>query len=208
MDTTRGNRWIILAGFIPIWGGCTHAGTAANSGSGGLIANAEALHPEVAPGTKAMLKLAGVNVPVQVKYVSEGKKLTVLLIAHGEVFERESYEFDAESFRLREAADGNYAPSLELLKFPMHVGDKWTWSGRMETGGISRPTKATVSINNNKLYVGTVGHETVQSTVDLEIFADAGRPPTKRKLTFWFVPNKGLIRREFGTESVREPVTP
>ncbi len=199
---------MISLGLIPLLAGCTHAGNPANSGSGGLIANLAALHPEVAPGTKAMLKLAGVKVPVAVKYVLQGKKLTVKLLAHGEVFEEEGYESDAESFRLREAADGNYAPPLELLKFPMHVGDKWSWSGRMETGGISRPTKATVSSVNNKLYVGAVGHDSVQVTVDLEIFADAGRPPTKRKLTFWFVPNKGLIRREFGTESVRETVTP
>ena len=187
--------------------GC-HSDTGSSSAAGRRIDTTESIRPELAPAPKALLRLAGVKVPVEVKYAVVKNQVNVQLFAHGEVFEKEGYITDPEAFRLQEAADGTYAPPLDLLRFPMHVGDKWSWSGRMVTGGISRPTKATVTTSTGKVYAGALGMDAVQVNVDLEIYADPGRSPSKRKLSFWFVPQKGLVRREFGTESIREPATP
>lgn len=201
----HGVLWVWISVLIA---GCVSQNAGTPNSSGGQILKSSDLNPEVSPGEKAVLTLAGLKVPVSVKYALDGQDIAVKLIAHGEIFEKEAYVSSPEAFRLREAADAIYSPPLDLLRFPMHVGDKWSWSGRMITGGISRPTKATVTTSSNKIYIGSVGSDVVESSVELEIFAGAGHSPTKRKLGFWFAPKKGLLRREFGQESIREPVAP
>jgi len=40
--------------------------------------------------------------------------------------------------------------------------------------------------------------------VNLKI-SDGSPTPSKRELRFWFVPGKGLVKREFDYSSLREP---
>jgi hypothetical protein len=49
-------------------------------------------------------------------------------------------------------------------------------------------------------------YATIRAHVALVL--DTGSPePAKRELMFWFVPKKGIIKRDFGAISTREPAT-
>ncbi|MFZ4508440.1 MAG: hypothetical protein ACOYON_12170 [Fimbriimonas sp.] len=170
--------------------------------------DASALKPDALPGERAQLILAGTEVNVALKQEQKGTKTHLLLLAHDEVFEHELYDSSPTAFRLENASDNVYTPGIDLLRFPLAFGDQWDWKGKETVGGISRNASAGITTVADKLYIDGVPVETVQVSVDLKLEAEGSGPVAHRKLAFWFAPGKGVIRREFGSASVRQPVAP
>jgi hypothetical protein len=163
------------------------------------------LQPDAAPGDEAELVLAGTRLPVELRHSQQAEMLTLELLAHGELLEREVYRSLPEEFGLVEASKERYDPPLPLLRFPLQIGETWEWSGTMEMAASPRPVTATVATASDKLYLGEAPTEAVKVSVHLAIDAGPNLPPAKRELTFWFAPGRGLVRREFGAASHREP---
>jgi hypothetical protein len=161
--------------------------------------------PDASPGKTADLILGGTTYPVDIRLARSQGQMTLDLAGHGEILESERYGVEGQTFGLLDAAEEHFKPMLPLLKFPMHTGDAWSWSGSLTTGGISRPATAAISTANERIFAGGVSHETVRSTVDISMEANPGKQPVQRQLIFWFEPKAGVIKRQFGAESIRQP---
>lgn len=179
------------------------------SGGGGTGAALDApaeINPDAKIPLKASLKIGEIEMPVAVKQSQTGEAVRIDLEAHGQVLESESYLAKSNSFELSAVAGENYKDPLPLLKFPMKVGDTWNWVGTMTAGDEPHKASATIITSTDKVLLTASGsQEAVLVVVDLKI--ESGGPVSaQRKLRFWFVKNKGLVKRQFGTASSRDPV--
>jgi hypothetical protein len=191
-----------LFGLVVLLSGCNKPHT---TGSGASIPDISALKPNAKIGTSAVLKLADIDIPVEVAQTEADGKLQIDLKAYGQVFETEKYGIDPNKFSLIDAAGETYSDPLPLLKFPMNVGDIWRWDGTMTAGAEPHKSSAVVTTSAEQLLVPGLGtSDSVLVVVDLSIESGAQTPAT-RKLRFWFVKDKGLVKRQFGIGSTREP---
>ena len=132
-------------------------------------------------------------------------EFTVTVEQHGEVYDEEAYKEAPSHFSLFEAAGERYSHPIPLLKFPLTVGESWTWEGSAEAAGEALDAKATIATSEEQLYVCGVALQAVKSNVKLQIGGDHS---TVREMNFYFSPKRGLFKREYGTISIREPDCP
>ncbi len=203
---------ILIAIFVG-QGGCGFARKTVSigvvsEGQGRQIAAYADLQPDTAPGKKADMVMAGTRIPVNVLTSKFGPVFRILLRAHDETFETEVYRSGPTAFSLSEAGGDVYSPDVDLIRFPMQVGDEWTWEGAVSSGGVRRKATARVKSTTANLYDNGVPMEAVRVDVALSLYSEGTKSPAARKLVFEFVPGKGIVRREFGDASVREPAQP
>lgn len=185
-------------------GGACRENTASGSGGQGRrIESASELRPSALPGARANLLLRDITIPVKLQRTRIGDRVELALVSEGRPFEVEVYketpaDFQFLGVRLGESdASGDfYEPPITLLKFPMTVGDLWEWTGNNISGAIA--TKGTAKIRTS------ADGDLLKVQVDIEL--DSGGPkPALSKRIFWFAPNRGVIKREFGQFSTRTP---
>jgi len=193
-----------LVAYLAVVGGCQTDQRAIPQQLDTTVADVLQLKPDVLPYAKANLILAGTLVPVEMARKVDGTKITFTLTAHDEVIEEEVYELLKEKYSILDLAGETYKPALPILQFPLKPGDVWQWKGEMVAGGIARPASAKVTIGDDKLNLATGVYQTLKSTVELEM-PSGGPTPAKRVLAFWFVKEKGMIKRDIAASSTREP---
>lgn len=150
------------------------------------------------------MTLAGAVVPIKIECTMSGAKVHLDLKAHNAVFEEEGYVQAADSFGLADAAGTTFDPPIPLLKAPMNVGDTWKWKGTTADGGPSRDSSAAVTTSAERLFTNAGGLDVVRVEVALEM-SSGGPTPAKRTLEFWLAPKQGVLKRKFGSSSIREP---
>lgn len=179
------------------------AGCPGKGGSGPPIQSAAEISPDALYDKAANLNYGGTTIAVTMERIAKGSTIEFALSAHGQVLETETYRLEPAFFALV-SIDEVFEPPLTLLKFPMQVGDKWTWEGRLKMGSLDHPAKARVETREEKLVVGRRDPFTLRVDAELEIESGASSP-AKRQLTFWFERGHGIVKREIGTATVREP---
>ncbi len=191
------SRWALAAVGFSLCG-CT------GGKSGPAIQSAMEFKPDALYAENALLGYGGTEVAVKMKRKESGGIVKFVLIAHGEVFETETYRTSNTEFALV-GLDDVFEPPLPLLRFPMHVGDKWDWDGNLTSAMVPHKAKATVTSAREQLFLKKSGQmDTVRADVMLSL--DSGTPtPASRKLSFWFVRGRGIVKREIGTATTREP---
>lgn len=160
------------------------------------------------PSSKsAKLNLAGDSIPVELACTDANGDVDVKLTAHNALFEEERYHAGEARFDLVDAAGETYDPPITLARAPMNIGDKWTWNGQMKAGDVGHTAKATISTSQERIFPPTGAIDALKVQVDFEI--ESGTPtPAKRSLSFWLAPGLGVVRRQFGSSSMREPAGP
>ncbi len=158
------------------------------------------------PYRKAALILTGTTFPVALSRKLEANSVTFSLSAHDEVIEEEQFEYSEAGFRLAGASGESYHPPIPLLQFPMKVGDSWNWKGIINVGTIQRTATANIACSSDVLNTAGGPFDAVLVSVEL-IMPSGAVEPAKRRLRFWFVRGKGILKREFGAASTREPLT-
>jgi hypothetical protein len=172
---------------------------------GAIINVSEELRAEVQPGKTALLTMGGVAVPVELSQEQTGDTIVLKMKAHGASVDWETYESTVARYSVKYAEGETYSPAVDLIRYPMRVGDSWDWSGSMVAAGQKRPAKALIQTSAAKLTLAEGPVPAVKVALRLSMPATATMPAAERTLSFWFVENRGLLRREFGTESIREP---
>lgn len=168
------------------------------------------LDPGALPYERANLIMGGISIPVDVDRQVKGSEVTIRLLSEGDSLEYEVYELDGSGFRFRTVGirkdDGEqFEPAIPVLRFPVEVGESWTWAGKLVTVASKKgtPATATVSLSKDTLNLAAGRADTVLSTVVVEL--DTGAPQkAKREFKFWFSPN-GILKRDFQASSTREP---
>ncbi len=168
------------------------------------------LNPDTDPPSHAQLMyIAPPLIPVDVKTERKGQSFTINLYDHGELFDFEKYVSNEEGFFVSQAAGEDYVPPLPILLFPINVGGPaLSWRGTLSSELSPHPASASIQVWADKVTVGDAAVATIRSDVEITIEAHDHSQSTERRLTFWFQPGKGLIKRQFGTTSAREPVGP
>ena len=184
--------------------GCHSGNKLIKKGSGIFIGSSSDLKPDADPGPQ-VVNYGGTEIPVNVKTTRKDDQFQIDLWYQGADMETEKYRSLPTEFDLENAAGEDYTPPIPLLYFPMNAGDSWKWSGQMMTGPTGRKATAVVSTREEEIDVGTVVHALVVE-VDLSMESGASAPAT-RELNFWFVKDKGLVKREFGASTSRAPAT-
>lgn len=160
--------------------------------------------PDALYGEQATLNYGGTPIAVKMTRQANGQEVRFSLSAHDEVLETEVYLSTTSEFALI-SIDERFEPPLTLLKFPMTIGEPWAWTGELVAGGVRHRAKATITPSIEQLFLTkTGGVDTVKVQIELQI--DSKTPnPAKRPLTFWFARGKGIVKREVGTATSREP---
>lgn len=165
--------------------------------------------PTGTPPVKARLILDGLPVPVSVKTERKDNQFTIELLSHEELFDYEKYVIDGEtSFALFEGAGEQCEPPIPLLTFPFTFIDApRTWQGTLSSERIPHPAHATIHVEKDTVTMSNASIDAIHVRVDIVIDGSTIHPERERRLNFWFAPDKGLLKREFGTSSIREPVS-
>lgn len=166
--------------------------------------NHEALGADKLERDEANLILAGTKIPVAIRQERDGDRYKILVRAFDQTLEEESYRISKDEFLFEHLSGERFEPPIPIVRFPLTVGDKWDWTGDAFLGPLSRPASATVSTANDKLNLASGNLETVRVVVDLTVKTGRGTM-ADRKLQFWIKPRAGVVRREFGSSSLREP---
>ncbi len=168
------------------------------------IADAAALGADKLPYTKARLILAGTEVPVEVQEVRSGESFVLRLVSHGEILEEERYESGPGGFRFLGGSGETFDPPIPLVRLPMTVGESWDWTGVAALGPTEKRATAKVTSGRERLNLASGVHDAIKVAVSLSV-ETSPQQTAKRELTFWIEPNRGVVRREFGAGSTREP---
>lgn len=178
--------------------------------TGPFFADRDSISPSTPPPKKATLTLSGSPFEVTVKTTRKGTFYEIVLVKDEEEFDREEYEDSFQAFRLLQAGGEDYKPPIDLLRFPMTVGETWDWNGVIDAYGNSKKAEAKIETSQDKTIVGGVPVESVRVTVTLKFLAvgsedEEDKEAAQRVLTFWFTKDQGLFRRQYDWVSVREP---
>lgn len=166
--------------------------------------DAESFSASATPYREGALVLAGTKVPVSLTREEEDKIVSFRLAAHGQTIEIERYESDSAGIRILAAGGETYDPPIPLLRFPFEIGDAWQWKGRASSGSVVHLAEAKVGTSSEVLNVPGGPFDAVRVSAVMLFQGDDLRQAT-RTLDFWFVPGKGVFKRQFGTNSTREP---
>lgn len=162
------------------------------------------LRPDTPPPPRADLLLAGTRIPVDVNTVRRAKEYVIELSTFGETIEVEKYISTPTEFLLREALGEVFKPALTLLRSGAKLKEKWEWRGAISSGGVDRRATASVFMSDEPASTKALPAESIKVVVSLTIASGDGIS-AERGLAFYFVRQKGLLRRDFGHGSTRVP---
>lgn len=164
-----------------------------------------AVAPAAYNDPRAKLILGGISIETEVKVTKNADSLTYEFLSHDIALDTERYALVGGGFQLVEASSETYHPPLDLLRPSMTIGESWEWAGHMKAGSVERKATATVLTSSETLTLKQGQHDSLKCVVQLSI-ESGGIKPAEKTLAFWFVPQRGLVKREFGFAGGREPV--
>lgn len=197
-----------LATLLLLGSGCSGCGSVSSgtSGTGLEITDRQSVKPGKLAFGECVLVLAGDRWPAKITEKWDGDDYQIDLVAHGEVIESERYKTTDEAFSLMAAVGESFSPPIPLIKYGMHLGDTWSWTGVTVTGPTQHKAAAKVVTSSETL---TIKGQTVPNVirVDVQLAFDSGIPsaPAPRKISFWIAPQMGVVKRSYENYSVREP---
>lgn len=170
----------------------------------------EELRPDVSPPKEANLILSGTEIPVTLREKREGDSIIYTWMVDdgqesGEPVEVESekYFFNGKIFSFSATAHEKYNPAINLIRYPLTVGQKWDWTGEVITGKVRNKATAVITTQEDALNLPGGKVSTLMVKVELN-YTEIAAPGT-RELKFWFQPGAGLIRRDLWASSTRGP---
>jgi hypothetical protein len=177
--------------------------------SGPALVDVDCLRPNSAPGTQAVLRLAGTRIPVELHFQKSKGEVTLRAVNKGTTIDKEIYRSNTDGFFLAYAGGESFTPPVPLLQYPMRIGQAWQWTGDMAANAQFRSARATVSTSMAQAEVGNGVKPGVKVRVTVQMLPERGDrstdAPVERELQFWIVEGHGVVRREFGQTSIREP---
>jgi hypothetical protein len=183
--------------------GCGWQGTA-QTGGDPRYPDTSSFRPDRLPASEASLILAGTRLPVELKERRSDGKFEIVVLAHGEDVEVETYLVAPDSFSFAGLSGESFEPPIPILRFPLVLDGRWDWAGKAFLGPVGRPARAAVAVESESLNLASGTLKAVRVDVDLSV--ETGKATTaKRELKFWLAPDSGVVRREFGSSSLREP---
>ena len=169
------------------------------------------LNPAVNPPDTANLILGGRLIEVHLQEIRNDSSVIFAWLTppsgsgqEGVEIEREKYGFSNTGFSLLAGPAESFESGIPLIKFPFTIGDSYDWEGVQYLGKNKRTAKAKVTTSAEQVNLETGNFETVLVTIDLTV--ETGTPGgSQSQFKFWIKPGEGVVKREFGFSSTREP---
>lgn len=201
-------RIVLLAGLAASLTGCVErkheAGWSITVGVKAARYHADLLKPDAIPYKEARLVMNGHTFPVQVATTSKDGLVKHTFSSHDVVIESETYRVSPGSLELVAYGDETFNKPIPILKFPLTVGDSWTWQGSFGATQSLIPATAEIRTDSQPLALEDFPQgDSVKAEVTLQ-YGSAAKP-TERKLMFWFVEGKGMVKRQIHFGSTRQP---
>lgn len=164
------------------------------------LVNASELKLDRLSGAKNELQIASEVIPVVTESRVEGDRRILRFMSHGAELEREEYLLSEESLLLARTSSDLFEPPLPVLKFPLRLGEEWSWKGSIRSGDLLVPAEAKVLAIREPIDLPP--SDALKINIVLTI---RDKDSSRRELLFWFVEGEGLVKRQFGA-SIRRLV--
>ena len=166
--------------------------------------HADSLKPDTVPYEDCRIVMNGHTFPVQVATSAQNGLIRHSFSSQDVVIESETYRLSPGSFELVAYGDETFTKPIPILKFPLVVGDSWTWQGSFGATQSLIPATAEIRTESEPLALANFPQsDSVRTEVTLQYGAAA--KPTERKLMFWFVEGRGMVKRQIHFGSTRQP---
>ncbi|MBS1723265.1 MAG: hypothetical protein JSS66_09970 [Armatimonadetes bacterium] len=163
------------------------------------------LAPDALPYSKVRINVAGTEVPAELKRKASGKEVVFEIVAKGETLEEEHYVSTPGVFSFVSLGGSeSYDPPIPLVRYPFKVVDSWDWTGTASLGTLAKPATAKITAAPEVLNLATGVSDCVLVTASL-VVETGGGGESKRNLKFWIEPKRGVVKRDFGSSTSREP---
>ncbi len=161
--------------------------------------------PGMTPYAEASIILQGTEIRCKVQREQTADDIKFSFLSHGQMIEDEVYRQTDEGFFLVRAAGESYEPPIMLAPRIIQNSKPLTWTGKavfdpIEHSAIAKVTRASDSIN-----LPSHNYEALKINVELSYTNLEQADTAVRNLSFWFVKDKGLFQRQFGSSSTRQP---
>lgn len=162
------------------------------------------IEPAKLPYDKAQIILGGTPINVAVSRTTKAPEVLFGYKVHGTQIEEEHFIDLPEGFSFVGINAERYEPAIPLLKFPLTIGDQWSWKGDyLCAEDVKMPCTAKVTVNRESLNRPGAPTDTIRVDVKLSMEENASAD-----MTFWFAKGSGLVMRKIGQSSSREPASP
>lgn len=181
--------------------------------AGRRIQSVGELTPLKAISGRQKVRLAGTDVAAEVRSNVTDNRLEIELVRNDAVLDREIYVIQDNGLLLESAVGEAFDPPLLLFQFPGEIGGRHRWEGYLNVIGPNGTitdqaieARADVVSAMDKLAVNGSTEHAVRITANITL--GGGQPNARsRQIRVWILPGKGILKREFGPDNVREPVT-
>ncbi len=164
-----------------------------------VVAKVDGFLPLDGGQTDASYLVDGTVADYTLKVVKSGDKTSFEALSHNDLVETETYLVKDSNVFLCHALGEDFHDPIPLMKFPLRIGDKYEWKGTLTSGREDFKGTATVDTVWDSVRMKDGSLDAVKVEIDLRI-EDVGT----RRLSFWFVNGRGVLRTEMG-KNVREP---
>lgn len=138
---------------------------------------------------------------VSSKVEGDQRVVAVRWTANGKPIQDEEYRIsDREVARSRSGpgASETSNPPLPILRLPLNVGDRWTWTGKMSAGGRGNlPASAVIHVADREkitTIAGTFDAYRVGMSFEIENPQIVNAKQTNRA-TIWYAPGVGIVKQ-------------
>jgi len=173
------------------------------------IRSEKSLSPDALPYERGSLILAGTEYPIEIRQVRSPGSVEFVLERQGEVLEIERYVGDESSFRLVQGGGATYLPAIPLIFYGRDLSEPQTWNGEVKEVDVAHVAAAQIRAAREPINIPGGRYDAYRIDVqlrriDVQLRIDS-EPAVDRQMKFWFVPNRGIVKREFGSTSTRLP---
>ncbi|GAB4117126.1 MAG: hypothetical protein Fur0036_00320 [Fimbriimonadaceae bacterium] len=154
--------------------------------------------------TSATLVLAGTPIPVETKFVKEGEMRRLIFVVHGQEVDEERYRVGVNGLEFVGTRSETFEPAIPLAPLPFAAPRTSEWKGKWKTGPTEVEGEATIEATPER--INTVGGQFDAARIEIKLTMKVDdKDRRERTLKFWLVRDHGIIRRELGADSAREP---
>lgn len=153
---------------------------------------------------EATLVLAGTPIPVETKFIKEGDIRRLLFIVHGQEVDEERYRVGVDGLAFMGTRAESFEPPISLASLPFSAPKSSEWKGKWKTGPTEVEGEATIEATPER--INTVGGQFDAARIEIKLTMKVDdQDRRERTLKFWLVRDHGIVRRELGVDSAREP---
>ena len=179
--------------------GCSHGQYVEIETSQPFVHKIDEFLPLDAASTASMFVVDGTKTNYKLRTKRVGSVVHFQAISVGKVVDEEIYDVQDDTVLLKAAAGEIFEPPVTLIKFPLSVGNQYKWSGKLSCEIEHFSASAIVSTSTDFVQGKDKSDDAIKSEMNLKFGKGANR-----KLSFWFVKGKGIVRTEM-SKNIREP---